>query len=65
MLWSGDLLYVVFTATGAQGDASGDLRRFTQQGWLTSYSDASPGGGGGAKVSAIVQLDPATGDGGA
>jgi len=63
VLWSGDRLYVAFTATGSQGEESGDLRRFTTGGWLSSYSDASPGGGGGGKVSAIIALDPATGDG--
>jgi hypothetical protein len=63
LLWAGDTLYGVFSATGTQGEPSGDLRRFTGDGWLTSYSDASPRGGGGPKASAIIQLDPATGDG--
>jgi hypothetical protein len=63
LLWSGDLLLAVVSATGTQGDPSGDLRRFTGSGWLRHYSDASPGGGGGPKVAAVVALDPATGAG--
>jgi hypothetical protein len=63
VLWEGDRLYVAFSAVGTQGDPEGDLRRFTARGWLTSYSDASPAGGGGAKASAVVRLDPETGEG--
>jgi hypothetical protein len=63
LLWSGDALYVAVSAVGTQGDPDGDLRRYTGSGWLTSYSDASPGGGGGAKASVVVRLDPATGAG--
>jgi hypothetical protein len=62
VLWSGDLLYVAVSAVGTQGEPSGDLRRYTGSGWLTSYTDASPGGGGGAKAAALVRLDPATGE---
>jgi hypothetical protein len=62
LLWSGDALYVAVSANGTQGAASGDLRRYTTGGWLTSYSDASPSGGGGAKASALVRIDPATGE---
>ncbi|MGF1662576.1 MAG: hypothetical protein ACFCVG_08910 [Kineosporiaceae bacterium] len=62
VLWSGDRLYVVVSAVGTQGEPSGDLRRYTGSGWLTSYTDASPGGGGGAEVSVLVQLDPVTGE---
>lgn len=63
LLWSGDTLLGVFSATGNQGDASGDLRRFTGSGWLKSYADASPLGGGGPKVAVVVGLDPDTGAG--
>ncbi len=63
LLWSGDLLLGVFSATGAQGDAAQDLRRFTGSGWLRSYADASPGGGGGPKVAVVIGIDPATGAG--
>ena len=62
VLWSGERLYVAVSAVGTQGEPSGDLRRYTGSGWLTSYTDASPGGGGGAKASALVQLDPSTGE---
>lgn len=62
LLWDGrEVLYAVFSATGTQGEPSGDFRRFTQNGWLTSYADASAGGGG-PKVTLIAKLDPATGD---
>lgn len=63
LLWSGDTLVAVFSAVGTQGGPSGDLRRFTTAGWLTSYSDGSPQGGGGVKAAAVVRLDPATGAG--
>jgi len=62
LLWNGkDSLYAVFSATGTQGEPSGDFRRFAVRGWLKSYADASWGGGG-AKVSILAKLDPATGD---
>ncbi len=63
LFWSGSTLLAVVSATGAQGSPSEDLRRFTASGWLTSYSDAAPMGGGGPKVAAVVRLDPATGAG--
>lgn len=59
LLWDGaQNLYGVFTATGTQGPADEDYRRFTEKGWLTSY-----GSGGGPKVTVLLQLDPQTGDG--
>lgn len=61
LLWSGDTLYGVFSATGTQGAASGDYRRYTTKGWLKTYSDASPRGGGGPKASVILRFDPADG----
>jgi hypothetical protein len=63
LLWSGEVLLGVFSAVGNQGDPAGDLRRFTGSGWLRSYADASPRGGGGAKVAVVVALDPDTGAG--
>ncbi len=63
LLWSGDVLLGVFSAVGNQGDPAGDLRRFTGSGWLRSYADASPRGGGGAKTAVLVALDPGTGAG--
>lgn len=63
LLWSGDALYAVFSVTGTQGSPSEDFRRFATEGWLTSFSDASPRGGGGPKAAVIARLDPATGDG--
>jgi hypothetical protein len=63
LLWSGDVLLGVFSAVGDQGDPAGDLRRFTGSGWLRSYADASPRGGGGAKTAVLVALDPGTGAG--
>jgi len=57
LLWNGgSVLYGVFSATGTQGTASQDYRRFTQEGWLRSY-----GGGGGPQVSVILRLNPNTG----
>lgn len=53
-------LYGLFTATGDQGTA--DFGRWASNGWLRSYSDASPAGGGGAKVSIVAKIDPETGD---
>jgi hypothetical protein len=63
LLWSGEVLLGVFSAVGNQGDPAGDLRRFTESGWLRSYADASPRGGGGAKVAVLVALDAGTGTG--
>lgn len=58
ILWNGrSQLYVVFSATGTQGDSSLDYRRFTSSGWLTSY-----GQGGGGRVSVLAQIEPATGE---
>ncbi|MGC9503252.1 Calx-beta domain-containing protein [Baaleninema sp.] len=58
LLWDGgNNLYGVFTATGTQGSPSEDFREFATDGWLTSY-----GQGGGAKVSIVAKIDPATGD---
>jgi RTX calcium-binding nonapeptide repeat (4 copies) len=63
LVWDGgSKLYASFTSTGTQGTPEQDFRRFARNGWLKSYSDASPGGGGGAKVSILAQLDPLTGD---
>ncbi len=58
LLWNGSNdLYTVFTATGTQGTASQDYRRFSTRGWLRSY-----GNGGGSQVSVIVRLNPNTGN---
>jgi hypothetical protein len=63
LLWDGGSnLYASFTSTGTQGTPDQDFRRFATNGWLKSYSDASPGGGGGAKVAILARLDPLTGD---
>lgn len=57
LLWDGqDRLYAVFSATGTQGDAQDDYRRFMANGWLESY-----GAGGGPKIAVIAQLDANTG----
>lgn len=56
-----DEVVVVFTATGTQGDASNDYRRFTADGWLSSYTAGSPGGGGGGKVLVLAVLAIADG----
>lgn len=61
LYWSGANLYGVFSTDGTQGTTSEDYRHFTTAGWLEHYTDASPMGGGGAKVSIILKLDPATG----
>lgn len=58
----GDILYAVFSATGTQGDKSEDFRRFCEDGWLRSYSDASNGGGG-PKVAVILKLSVSSGEG--
>ena len=63
LVWDGGTnLYAAFTATGTQGTSDQDFRRFATAGWLKSYSDASPGGGGGGKVAILAKLDPLTGD---
>jgi hypothetical protein len=63
LVWDGGTnLYAAFTATGTQGTPEQDFRRFATAGWLKSYSDASPGGGGGGKVAILAKLDPLTGD---
>jgi hypothetical protein len=63
LVWDGGInLYAAFTATGTQGTPEQDFRRFATAGWLKSYSDASPGGGGGGKVAILAKLDPLTGD---
>lgn len=63
LVWDGGTnLYAAFTATGTQGTPAQDFRRFATAGWLKSYSDASPGGGGGGKVAILAKLDPLTGD---
>lgn len=64
VLWnsSSNALYVAFTATGSQGTPQGDFRRFATDGWLKSYTDYSPGGGGGGKVAILAKIDPTTGN---
>jgi RTX calcium-binding nonapeptide repeat (4 copies) len=63
LVWDGGTnLYAAFTATGTQGTPDQDFRRFATAGWLKSYSDASPGGGGGGKVAILAKLDPLTGE---
>jgi RTX calcium-binding nonapeptide repeat (4 copies) len=63
LVWDGGTsLYAAFTATGTQGTPEQDFRRFATAGWLKSYSDASPGGGGGGKVAILAKLDPLTGE---
>lgn len=57
LAWNGgSVLYAVFSATGTQGTASQDYRRFTSRGWLPSY-----GSGGGPKVAVIARLNPVNG----
>ncbi|GAB4381003.1 MAG: hypothetical protein Kow00121_38450 [Elainellaceae cyanobacterium] len=64
LLWdsASNRLYGAFTSTGTQGTAAEDFRRFAQNGWLRSYSDYSPGGGGGGKVAILAKIDPNTGN---
>jgi RTX calcium-binding nonapeptide repeat (4 copies) len=59
LIWDGtsDSLYATFTSTGSQGTSDQDFREFATNGWLPSY-----GAGGGAKVSILARIDPATGD---
>lgn len=59
LLWDGvDNLYAAFTTDGTQGDPSEDFRRFTTDGWLTTY-----GAGGGGQVTVLLKLNPTTGQG--
>lgn len=64
VLWnnSSNALYVAFTATGTQGTPQEDFRRFATDGWLKSYADYSPGGGGGGKVAILAKIDPTSGN---
>lgn len=58
LLWDGaNKLYAVFSATGTQSSVTGGFHRYTVNGWLPTY-----GQGGGAKVSILAAIDPATGD---
>lgn len=59
LVWDGttDSLYATFTSTGTQSTADQDFREFATNGWLPSY-----GQGGGAKVSILARIDPATGN---
>ncbi|BAZ49155.1 hypothetical protein NIES4103_17660 [Nostoc sp. NIES-4103] len=54
LLWSGSVLYGVFTSTGTQ--TGNDFRRFATGRWLSSY-----GSGGGAKVAVIARINPDNG----
>jgi len=57
VLWNGrSILYGVFSATGTQGSSDQDYRRFTSQGWLSSY-----GSGGGPRAAVILRINPNTG----
>ncbi|MCU0565870.1 MAG: hypothetical protein MUF49_04665 [Oculatellaceae cyanobacterium Prado106] len=63
LLWNGgDRFYVSFTATGTQGQPSEDYRRFATNGWLKSYTDGSPNGGGGGRVAVLARLETSTGN---
>jgi hypothetical protein len=63
LIWDGGAnLYGVFSSTGTQGTPDQDFREFASSGWLKSYTDASPGGGGGGKVAIIAKIDPTTGN---
>ena len=60
LFWDGTNLYGVFSIDGTQGNSSEDFRRATTgatQNWLKSY-----GAGGGAKVSILARINPATGE---
>lgn len=58
LLWDGaDTLYALFSATGTQGEATTDFRRFAVNGWLSSY-----GAGGGARVAVLVRFDLVSGN---
>lgn len=54
LLWSGSVLYGVFSSTGTQ--TGNDFRRFATGRWLTSY-----GSGGGAKIAVIAKINPENG----
>lgn len=57
ILWDGaESLYFVFSATGTQGNAADDYRRFCTEGWLTNY-----GSGGGPKVAILAKINAQTG----
>jgi hypothetical protein len=57
ILWNGrKLLYAVFSATGTQGSVENDYRRFTSEGWLTSY-----GSGGGPRVTILSKINAQNG----
>ncbi|MEO1005943.1 MAG: hypothetical protein AAFW67_08860 [Cyanobacteria bacterium J06638_38] len=59
LLWDGnENLYAAFTTDGTQGSAEQDFRRFTEDGWLSSY-----GQGGGAKATVLLKIDPSSGEG--
>jgi hypothetical protein len=63
LVWDGgDRLYATFTSTGTQGTEAEDFRRFAKSGWLKSYTDGSPQGGGGGRVSILARLNPTNGD---
>lgn len=58
LVWDGgESLYAVFSATGTQGSADQDYRRYTRDGWLRDY-----GRGGGAKVAVILKMQAADGE---
>jgi hypothetical protein len=59
----GERLFIACTATGTQGSSDGDYRRFCTNGWLRSYTDGSPAGGGGAKVGIVLTINPDNGAG--
>ena len=59
LLWNGNNeLYAAFTTDGTQGIPNQDFRRFTSNGWLTTY-----GAGGGAKATVLLKIAPDTGEG--
>lgn len=60
LAWDGSNLYAVFTSTGTQ--PGNGYSRFTGSGWLRGYTDGSPGGGGGSRVSILAKVDLATGN---
>lgn len=60
LFWSGTNLYGLFSVDGTQGTPDQDFRRVSTgatQSWLRSY-----GQGGGAKVSVLARMNPATGE---
>jgi hypothetical protein len=60
LFWSGSQLYALFTVDGTQGTPDQDFRRVSggaTQPWLQSY-----GAGGGAKITVLARLNPATGE---